>query len=202
MILLARHGRTASNAAGLLLGRADPDLDELGRGQAMQLGEAIAAGGSVDLVLTSPLARTRQTAAAVAAATGATVEVDDRLVELDYGDWDQRPLSEIASEEWARWRRDIDFAPPGGESLRQVGARVAAAMEDLASTAQDATVVAVSHVSPIKAAVAWALGGDDAMAWRMFVAPASLTRIAVTGGGPSLHAFNECAHLRPPSHEG
>lgn len=196
MIVLARHGRTASNAAGLLLGRADPDLDDLGRDQARRVGEAISASGAVDLVVTSPLARTRQTAAAVAAATGAAVEVDDRLVELDYGEWDERPMSEVARAEWERWRSDADFAPPGGESLREVGRRVSAAMDDLSAVAHEATVVVVSHVSPIKAAVAWALGGDDAMAWRMFVAPASLTRIAVSAAGPSLHTFNDCAHLR------
>ena len=61
--------------------------------------------------------------------------------------------------------------------------------------ASDRTIVVVTHVSPIKAAVAWAVGGTDEMAWRMFVAPASITRIATSVGAPSLHTFNDCSHL-------
>jgi broad specificity phosphatase PhoE len=69
------------------------------------------------------------------------------------------------------------------------------ACEALVDTAQDRDVIVVSHVSPIKAAVTWALGVGDEVAWRMWVAPASITRIGVAGGRPSLRAFNELAHL-------
>lgn len=69
------------------------------------------------------------------------------------------------------------------------------ASEALVDDARARDVVVVSHVSPIKAAVAWALGVDDGVAWRMYVAPASLTRIGVTGPTPSLRSFNEVAHL-------
>ncbi|MEI2653636.1 MAG: histidine phosphatase family protein [Microthrixaceae bacterium] len=197
MIVVVRHGRTVSNAAGLLLGRADPDLDELGIDQARRLGAALGheAGPAVDRIVTSPLARTRQTAAAVAAATGAAVTVDERFVELDYGEWDQRPLADVAADEWAAWRADVAFAPPGGESLAELGRRVRSGLDDLAEEARDRTIVVVTHVSPIKAAVAWAVGGTDEMAWRMFVAPASITRIATSVGAPSLHTFNDCSHL-------
>jgi broad specificity phosphatase PhoE len=54
----------------------------------------------------------------------------------------------------------------------------------------------VSHVSPIKAAVAWALGVGDEASWRIWVGPASITRIGFAGRTPSLRAFNELAHLR------
>lgn len=195
MIVVARHGRTSSNASGLLLGRADPPLDELGLGQAASLGAALAAAGPVTRIVSSPLRRTRQTAEAISRRCDVEVEVDERFVELDYGSWDQRPLAEVGRDEWARWRSDVTFAPPGGESLAELGVRVRAALDELAAEAHDATIVVVSHVSPIKAAVAWALGGGDDMAWRMFVAPASLTRIAVSGAGPSLHTFNDCGHL-------
>ncbi len=108
MIIVVRHGRTASNASGLLLGHADPPLDDLGRAQAAAVGVAV---GRVDRVVTSPLERTRATAACL----DGPVEIDDRWIELDYGEWDERPLSEVTAEEWAHWRNDPTWAPPGGE---------------------------------------------------------------------------------------
>jgi broad specificity phosphatase PhoE len=76
-----------------------------------------------------------------------------------------------------------------------LGVRVRAACADLAEEAAQADVVVVTHVSPVKAALAWALGVGDDVSWRAYVAPASITRIATAGSQPSLHAFNGCAHL-------
>lgn len=188
MITVVRHGRTATNAAGCFLGHADPPLDAVGESQAQALGAAL---GAFDLVVSSPLQRCRATAECL----GGPVEVDDRWIELDYGEWDGRALSSVTAEEWRRWREDPHFAPPGGETLVALGARVRAALDELAERARDAEVAVVTHVSPIKAAVAWALGVDDSVVWRMFVAPASVTRIAVGGGVPSLTSFNETGHL-------
>lgn len=196
MIVVVRHGRTASNAAGLLLGRADPPLDELGRRQAEQVAAAL---GPVDRVVASPLLRTRQTAAALTGAPPEEVEVDDRLVELDYGAWDGRPVAEVAPEEWARWRSDLEWAPPGGESLAALGRRVRAALDELVPDAVGRTVVVVTHVSPIKAALAWALRVGDEVAWRCFVPPAAIMRVEVRGDARrserSLLTFGETAHL-------
>ena len=188
MLIVVRHGRTEANATGRLLGRLDLPLDELGTAQAQALADAI---GPVDRVVASPLLRTRQTAAMF----GRDVETDDRLMELDYGDYDGLALADVPSELWERWRTDFDFAPPGGESLVALRARVGAALDDLAGAARVETIVVVAHVSPIKAAVAWALGVGDEVTWRMFVRPASITRIAITDRGPVLHSFNEVAHL-------
>lgn len=71
------------------------------------------------------------------------------------------------------------------------------ALEDLLAdgSAADRTTVIVTHVSPIKAAVCWALGADDLTAWRLWVAPASISRIGTTPRGGVLHSFNETAHL-------
>jgi broad specificity phosphatase PhoE len=193
VIFLVRHGRTASNAAGLLLGRADPPLDETGREQAVALGRAV---GRADLVVTSPLARCCQTAEQI----DGPVRVDERFIELDYGEWDQRPIGELPEGSWARWQADLDFAPPGGESLRDVGHRVRAALDELAVEAATAKVVVVTHVSPLKAGVAWALGVGDEVAWRLFVQPASVTRVDVSRGRPALLSFNEVAHLPAPRH--
>lgn len=190
MLVIVRHGRTDHNAAGLLLGRIDPPLDALGRRQAAALAAAV---GPVDRVISSPLQRARETAAAF----GVDVEIDDRWIEVDYGTYDGMPLGEVPSEAWAAWRSDPDFAPEGGESLRDLGVRVADALDDLAShaSAADRTTVIVTHVSPIKAAVCWALGSDELTAWRLWVAPASITRIGTTPRGGVVHTFNEIAHL-------
>ena len=190
MLFIVRHGRTAHNASGLLLGRIDPPLDELGRVQAVALAGAI---GHVDRVITSPLLRTQETAAAF----GVEPIIDERWIELDYGDFDGRPLGEIHAETWNQWRTDLDFRPPNGESLRQLGVRVRSALDDLSAdgSAADRTTVIVTHVSPIKAATCWALDADDLTAWRLWVAPASITRVGTSPRGGVLHTFNETAHL-------
>lgn len=200
MLILARHGQTAANAAGLLLGRLDVALDEHGRCQAARLAAVLGRPGV--RVVSSPLRRALDTAQAIAAAAGTAVEVDERWVEIDYGPYDGTPLAEVPAALWARWRTDPDFAPEGGESLAAVGRRVAAACEELVPSGLGGPggdagpdVVVVSHVSPIKAAVVWALGAATPAVWRMYVAVASVTRIALTERGPVLHSFNETAHL-------
>ena len=188
MLTIVRHGRTDANRSGLLLGRLDVGLDPVGEAQAAAVAAAV---GPADRIVCSPLERTRRTAAA----WGAAVEVDERWIELDYGSLDGTPLRDVDADLWRRWRSDVGFAPPGGESLRSLGERVAAACNDLAEAARDGHVVVVTHVSPIKAAAAWAIGVGIEVSWRMFVAPASVTRIAVGDRGPSLHGFNDVAHL-------
>ena len=193
MLIVVRHGRTAHNASGLLLGRLDPPLDELGRAQAAALAAEV---GPIDRVISSPLLRTRETAEAF----GHEVEIDERWIELDYGEYDGMPLGEVPPEIWARWRADVDFCPPGGETLRQLGVRVCAALDELAEEASvgEGTTVVVTHVSPVKAAVGWAVGAGDDISWRLWVAPASITRIGITPRGGVLHSFNETAHLSAP----
>jgi broad specificity phosphatase PhoE len=196
VIVVVRHGRTAANAGGLLLGRADPPLDSEGECQAAALAVACLPL-DVARIVSSPLARCRRTAATIAAALDGRVpvEVDERWIELDYGEFDGRPMGDIPAATWAEWRADPAWCPPGGESLADLGARVRVAAEALADEARERDVVVVTHVSPIKAAVGWALGVGDEVAWRMWVAPASITRIGFSGRTPSLRAFNELAHL-------
>ena len=190
MLILVRHGQTAANAAGLLLGRADLELTELGRQQAEALAAAVPTAARV---VSSPLRRAMETAMAF----GVDVEIDERWVEVDYGEYDGLPVTEVAAEVWARWRKDPTFAPPGGESFEQVDARVAAACQDLIGPAANHDVIVVSHVSPIKAAIAWALGVSGAIAWRMHLDVASISRVAVGPRGSILRSFNETAHQAP-----
>jgi broad specificity phosphatase PhoE len=171
-LVVVRHGRTQANATRQLLGRRDLPLDALGEAQAVALAAAV---GPVDRVVTSPLRRTRQTAGAF----DAPIRVDDRLVELDYGDYDGMALADVPAVLWQQWRSDPDWALPGGESLAALRRRVEAALEELAAETGDETVVVVAHVSPIKAAVTWALGVGDEVTWRLFVQPASISRNGV-----------------------
>ncbi len=190
---VVRHGRTEANASGLLLGRADPGLDEIGRQQAEAIGKALP---SCSVVVTSPLARCRETAELIAEhGGGGDVVIDDRLVEIDYGALDLTPLREVPNEIWRAWQADTAFRPPDGETLEELAERVGQCLGDLWPRAVVDDVTVVTHVSPIKAAVAWALGVSVAISWRCFVAQASITRIGSGTAGPSLHLFNDTTHL-------
>jgi broad specificity phosphatase PhoE len=184
VLFLVRHGQTAANAAGLFLGRADPPLTELGQRQARAIAAALPAPS---LLISSPLRRARDTAAAF----GRPVQVDERWIEMDYGDVDGQPVASMTDEVWSRWRADPTFAPGGGELVAAVGERVRSACADVMEAAAQGDVVVVSHVSPIKAAVAWALGVPDTVAWRMFVADAAVARVKTGPPAPLLMSFNE-----------
>jgi broad specificity phosphatase PhoE len=193
-LLWVRHGRTEANASGRLLGRADPDLDGVGRSQAAALARAVVSGrfGPVAAVVSSPLRRTMQTAEAI----GLPVAVDERLIELDYGELEGRPLAEVPAETWAAWQSDVQFRPPGGESLVELGERVRAVCAEWAGRLEaPGAVVLVSHVSPVKAATAWALGVGDQIAWRSHLDNASITRVLLRAQRPVLSLFNDTSHL-------
>lgn len=190
MLIVVRHGETEANAAGHLLGRRDVPLTDRGRRQASQIAHALASA-DVAAVVSSPLRRAQETAGAL----GLPVTTDERWIELDYGDYEGLPVTGVPAEEWARWRDDLEYAPPGGESLAALGRRVRAACDDLAGTAREREVVVFTHVSPVKAALAWALGVSDAVSWRSYVAVASITRVGFGSAGPSLRSFNEVSHL-------
>jgi broad specificity phosphatase PhoE len=197
VLTIVRHGRTAANASGLLLGRADPELDDVGREQALAVGEALRALGSGVRVVCSPLQRAASTAAAIAEACAAVeVRTDERWIELDYGEYDNTPVGSVPAEVWSRWRADPDYAPPGGESLRTLRIRVEDALDEWA--AHDDDTIVVTHVSPIKAAVGWALGVGDQVNWRTHVTPGSITRVGLGPAGPVLRSFNEVV-VPPPN---
>jgi len=194
VLLLVRHGQSALNAEGRLAGRLDVGLTEAGAAQAAAVAGAVLAGGKPARVISSPLLRARQTAAAF----GLPIEIDERWTELDYGSFDGQRIADVPASMWDTWRAAPDYEPGGGESLATLGRRVRQACAEIASRTADGATVVVSHVSPIKAAVAWALAVGDEVAWRMFVAPASLTGIAIGEVGPVLHFFNQTSHLEAP----
>jgi broad specificity phosphatase PhoE len=185
VLFLVRHGQTAENARGVFLGRQDPALSEIGQRQAAALAGIVPRAARA---ISSPLRRARQTAEAF----GLPTVVDERWIELDYGTLDGRRPEELADDVWRRWRADATFVPPGaGESLLALGERVRSACEELSAEAANRDVVVVTHVSPIKAAIAWALGVGDEIAWRMFVLDGSMAKISINSHGPVLLSFNE-----------
>lgn len=191
-IVLVRHGRTSLNAAGRLQGRVDEPLDEVGREQARRLAtRLVPVLGDDDLVISSPLVRARDTAAML----GREIRIDEQWIEMSYGVFDGVPQGDVSAAVWSQWRRDPHFSPDGGESLMAVTERVHRACDDLLAEARDRRVVVVSHVSPIKAAIAWALGTDPSTSWRMHLDTAAITRISVSSRGVALVSFNETYHL-------
>ncbi|HEY2429299.1 MAG TPA: histidine phosphatase family protein [Acidimicrobiales bacterium] len=191
MLLLVRHGQSELNAEGRLAGRLDVGLTDVGAAQAAAVADLVLARGRPERVISSPLRRAQQTAAAL----GLPVEIDDRWTELDYGTYDGRRIADVPVSMWDAWRRDPDYAPGGGESLLTLGRRVRQACAEIASRAGDGDTVVVSHVSPIKAAVAWALSTGDEVAWHLFLAPASLTGIAFGDRGAVVHFYNQTSHI-------
>ena len=105
MLVLVRHGQTDANARGLLLGRADPPLSPLGRRQAAALADRVPTAARV---ISSPLARCCETAAAF----DRPVTVDERWIELDYGEYDGRPVGDVPADVWQTWRADPHYVPP------------------------------------------------------------------------------------------
>jgi broad specificity phosphatase PhoE len=188
VLIVVRHGQTTDNAAGLLSGRSDTALTDLGLRQAAMLAGAIGPPGRL---ISSPLRRARETAAAFRC----HVEVDERWTELDYGELDGHAPGDVPEEVWERWRADPHFVPARGESLAAVGERVRDACREVAAQAAHRDVVVVTHVSPIKAAIAWTLGVGDEIAWRLFIKGASVCRVRTSGLTPSLLGFNE---VHPP----
>lgn len=191
MLILLRHGQTAANAASLLQGRIDLPLDDVGVEQARRSGAFIRETIGEVVVISSPLLRARETAAAISQ----DITIDERFIELDYGDWDGVAMSEVDQQQWRQWRNDPTFRPPNGETLLELDARVQPALSEISDIAREKTVVVVSHVSPIKSAVAWAMGVGPETSWRMHLERASICRIAVGPRGPSLHSFNDTSHL-------
>lgn len=192
MLIFLRHGQTAVNAAALLQGHMNPPLDEVGKRQATQCGAFLREHFPNAHVISSPLLRAQQTAQEISD----SVVTDDRFIELNYGEWDGVALTDVPQDEWAKWRQDPAFRPPGGETLVELDARVQPALEELSARARHEDVVIVSHVSPIKSAITWALGVGPHTTWRMHLERASICRIAIGPRGPSLTGMNETSHLR------
>ncbi|RPF28720.1 bifunctional RNase H/acid phosphatase [Georgenia muralis] len=192
-VVLVRHGVTALTESGHYSGgdTPGPPLSPLGREQAARAGTLVTRLG-VDLwadlpvpsaLVPSPMVRTRETAEALGAALGLTpAEPDDRFAECRFGQWDGLSVEQIESGwpgELLRWATEADHRPPGGESLRDVGARVARGLRALAAAHAGATVVVAAHTVVVRAAVGL-VGRVAADHWSAVrIPPASVTVVRV-----------------------
>lgn len=202
-MLLVRHGQTSTTGT-LLPGRAPGlHLADAGRQQAQRAAERIAELTQVDAVYTSPLERTRETAAPIAAARGLKARTHRGLLECDFGEWTGQELKALMKlPEWRTVQRyPSGFRFPGGESFTDMQRRMIATIEQLRRDHEGGVVVAVSHADPIKAAVAHALGTHLDLFQRIVISPCSVTAVAYAGEGPAVLSVNSIggslAELRP-----
>ncbi|MFK3735689.1 bifunctional RNase H/acid phosphatase [Streptomyces sp. NPDC088090] len=201
--VLLRHGETALTPEKRFSGSggSDPELSEAGRRQAAAVAEALATRGTIQHVVSSPLARCRQTAETVAARLGLDVVVDQALRETDFGAWEGLTFGEVRErypEDMDAWLASPKAAPTGGgESFTAVARRVAAARDRLAAAHAGRTVLLVSHVTPIKTLVRLALGAPPESLFKMELSAASLSAVAYyADGNASVRLLNDTSHLR------
>ncbi|MGA4799163.1 bifunctional RNase H/acid phosphatase [Streptomyces lavendulocolor] len=200
--VLLRHGETALTPEKRFSGSggSDPDLSPVGRRQADAVAAALAARGTVQEIVSSPLARCRQTAATVAARLGLDVHVDDELRETDFGAWEGLTFAEVRErypDDMDAWLASPDAAPTGGESFAEVALRVAAARDRLTARHAGRTVLLVTHVTPIKTLVRLALGAPPESLFRMELSAASVSAVAYyRDGNASVRLLNDTSHLR------
>jgi len=177
-LLLLRHGQTELSVQRRYSGRGDPALTELGWRQADAAARYLAQRGGIAAVFTSPLQRSYDTAATAAKALGLEVTVDEDLVETDFGAWEGLTFAEAAQRDpelHRRWLRDTGTLPPGGESFDSVHERVRRARDRIIAQHGGATVLVVSHVTPIKTLLRIALDAGPGILYRLHLDLASLS---------------------------
>jgi broad specificity phosphatase PhoE/ribonuclease HI len=200
--LLLRHGETALTPEKRFSGSGggDPDLSETGRLQARRAAASFAAAGTVQAIVSSPLARCRQTAEAVASRLRLDVRIDEGLRETDFGSFEGLTFAEVRERfpaELDAWLASADTAPPGGESFTAVARRVAVSRDKLLARYAGRTVLLVTHVTPVKTLVRLALGAPPESMFRMELAAASVSTVAYfADGNASLRSLNDTSHLR------
>ncbi|MFF7838732.1 histidine phosphatase family protein [Streptomyces ossamyceticus] len=201
--VLLRHGETPLTPQKRFSGSggSDPSLSDVGRYQAERVAAALAARGTIQEVVSSPLARCRETAQIVAARLGLGVTLDDGLRETDFGAWEGLTFGEVRErypDDMNAWLASPDAEPTGGgESFGAVAQRIAATRDRLTEAHRGRTVLLVSHVTPIKTLVRLALGAPPESLFRMELSAASLTALAYyADGNATLRLLNDTSHLR------
>ncbi|MBV9659831.1 MAG: MSMEG_4193 family putative phosphomutase [Acidimicrobiales bacterium] len=205
LVLMVRHGLTPTTGQ-VLPGRAPGlHLADRGRDQAVTVAERLSRWskpepgkpGRIAAVYSSPLERTRETAAPIARALGLRVQVERGLMECDFGDWTGAELKKLMKlPEWSTVQRyPSGFQFPGGESFTGMQARIITTVAALCRRHLDEAIVVVSHADPIKAVVADALGSHLDLFQRIVVSPCSVTAIAYGATGPTVLTVNSTKDL-------
>jgi ribonuclease H / adenosylcobalamin/alpha-ribazole phosphatase len=197
--LLLRHGQTELSVQRRYSGRGNPTLTDLGRRQAEAAADYIARRGGIAAVITSPLQRAYDTAAAVAKALKLDVVVDDDLIETDFGAWEGLTFAEAAERDpelHPNWLRDTTVSPPDGESFASVQKRVRGVVDRIVAEYGGKTVLVVSHVTPIKTVLQLALDAGPNILYRLHLDLASLSIAEFyPDGKASVRLVNQTAYL-------
>ena len=199
-LLLLRHGQTELSQQRRYSGRGDPALTDLGRRQAEDAARYLSGRGGISAVVSSPLRRAHDTAAAAAGALGLPVSVDEDLVETDFGHWEGLTFREAAErhpELHGRWLSDTSIRPPEGESFDEVRTRVQRFLDGVIAERGPGTVLVVSHVTPIKTLLRLALGAGPSILHRLHLDLASLSVAEFyPDSGASVRLVNDTSYLR------
>lgn len=190
-LYLVRHGETEWNRSGQIMGMRPVPLNPAGEMQARRLADLLK-GQAVEAILSSPVARAAQTARILAETTGAPVTLDQGLAEIGFGEWEGRYWRELA-DDLVRdnfYRLPADARPPGGETLREVQARAAAALDRLVPAAAGGIFLVVSHGDVIRALLAHFLGLELGTVRQIRIAHGALTVLDLTGGLADLLCLN------------
>ncbi|WP_033306037.1 bifunctional RNase H/acid phosphatase [Streptomyces iakyrus] len=201
--VLLRHGETPLTPQKRFSGSGgtDPSLSDAGREQAERAAAMLARRGTIQAVVSSPLARTRETAGIVAARLGLDVAIDDGLRETDFGAWEGLTFAEVRErhpDDLNAWLASPDAEPTGGgESFAATATRLAATRDKLVAAHAGRTILLVTHVTPIKTLVRLALGAPPESLFRMELSAASLSVVAYyADGNASVRLLNDTSHLR------
>lgn len=198
--LLVRHGETLANREYRYIGARDDVLSERGAWQAEQLAGALSTF-PVAAVYSSPLQRTYRTAIPIATRHRLEVQIAADLVEGNFGAWEGLSRAEVLARSpqdeqlLHAWERDPSIAPPNGESLEAVRARICTLVERLAQVHADQTIVLVSHVGPIKTLLCAALGAPLSSIFHIFLDPATISVVDWREGRQLVRLLNSHAHL-------
>jgi probable phosphoglycerate mutase len=196
--MLLRHGETPLSIEKRFSGRGEAELTERGQAQATAAAERLR-GQAIDAVIASPLRRTQQTAASVAAALGLDVVTEPDFAEADFGAWEGKTFGEVGKADpdaLRTWLDDPSIAPPGGESMVETAKRVAAARDRVIAAYPGKTVVVVSHVTPIKLMLRDAIGAGIEAVYRLHLDPASLSVVDWLADRPGVvRLMNDTSHL-------
>lgn len=196
--LLLRHGQTALSVEKRFSGIGDQALTPLGREQAVAAASRLATSGA-SAVVSSPLRRARETAELVGRSLGLQVAVEEGLRETDFGDWEGYTFAEVR-QKWPReldaWLADHAVPPPFGESFDATATRVRQARDRVLAAYGGQTVVLVSHVTPIKTLLRFALDAPPGALYRMHLDLACLSEVRWFADGPAVvRSLNDTAHL-------
>ena len=201
-IYFVRHGETVLTPTRKFSGTGalDPELMQDGLDQAELVAEEAVKLGA-EVLIASPLNRTRQTAEAIARTTGLEIIFDEAWFELSFGSWDGKSIEDVKEEEpdaYQAWLNSTAYAPGGGESWDQATVRIEEALEKLVAEYPGKKIIVVTHNGVIKTAVRLAIGAPAEAVFHVDAAPCSISSISIwpSDGLRAVRSVNERGHLR------